>query len=595
MRKLTTEEFIERARAVHGNKYDYSKVDYKNAQTKVCVICPIHGEFWTKPHNFLDGGNCPKCVRNEWTTESFIEAARKIHGQKYDYSKVEYNGTRNKVCIVLHEKDRYGNEIGEFWQYPLTHLQGGGCAREQKGIHEDRWEVRTCPICGKEFKVRKKVEKITCSEECRLKYIELHKDEIEARRAESLKNAFAKKTKEERELRNKKVKDTCLRRYGKENFSQTEEGRKMLSDKMRAQKKEWDKSYTEDVLIPKYRDICTKDDLEMLEFCDRFNVKVRCKKCGTEFITHTLGYLTDSTTTNRCKVCHPMEQIFGQTDLERTFEEFLQEIKVRYYKNCRSVIAPQEIDFYLPDLKIGFELDGLYWHSDAQKPDTDYHLKKTEACKEKGVRLIHIFEDEWKYKQDICKDRILDMLSMDRRRVDAQCCTLEEIGKEKCKKFLKKYHLQGNAACEYAEGLYFNGELVEVMCFGRTGQQGFNEYEMVRLCTKEGDTVEGGAERLLKEFIDKYQAKKIVVYADRRWTEGECYEKIGFKSMDKTEPDYYFVEKDKRKDRFAFRKDRLLKEYGCKEHLTVEDFCKTYRINRIYDCGRIKYELNLED
>ena len=142
MRKLTTEEFIERAKKVHGVKYDYSKVNYKNAQTKVCIICPDHGEFWVKPHNFLEGGNCPRCIRHEWTTESFIEEAKKVHGEEYDYSKTEYKGTREKVCIISHRKDRHGKEIGEFWQYPLIHLEGGGNSREPRGKKEYKWETR---------------------------------------------------------------------------------------------------------------------------------------------------------------------------------------------------------------------------------------------------------------------------------------------------------------------------------------------------------------------------------------------------------------------------------------------------------------------
>ena len=64
MQKIyTTQEFIEKAREVHGNKYDYSKVDYKNASTKVCIICPEHGEFWQLPYKHLSGQNCPKCAR----------------------------------------------------------------------------------------------------------------------------------------------------------------------------------------------------------------------------------------------------------------------------------------------------------------------------------------------------------------------------------------------------------------------------------------------------------------------------------------------------------------------------------------------------
>ena len=106
MEKLTKEKFIERAKEVHGNKYDYSKVEYINSQTKVCVICPKHGEFWQKPNSHLLGYGCNKCAIEKRsklitkTTDSFIERAKKLHGDKYDYSKVDYKGKDMNVCII---------------------------------------------------------------------------------------------------------------------------------------------------------------------------------------------------------------------------------------------------------------------------------------------------------------------------------------------------------------------------------------------------------------------------------------------------------------------------------------------------------------
>ena len=134
-KKLTTEEFIERARKVHGDKYDYSKVEYVNSKTKVCIICPVHGEFWMTPNMYLYGQECPKCsysimgMNRRLTTEEFIERARKVHGDKYDYSKVDYKGLYKSVCIICHKKDKHGKEHGEFWQAPANHLNGNKCPK----------------------------------------------------------------------------------------------------------------------------------------------------------------------------------------------------------------------------------------------------------------------------------------------------------------------------------------------------------------------------------------------------------------------------------------------------------------------------------
>ena len=134
-KKLTTEEFIERARKVHGDKYDYSKVEYVNSKTKVCIICPVHGEFWMTPNMYLYGQECPKCsysimgMNRRLTTEEFIERARKVRGDKYDYSKVDYKGLYKSVCIICHKKDKHGKEHGEFWQAPANHLNGNKCPK----------------------------------------------------------------------------------------------------------------------------------------------------------------------------------------------------------------------------------------------------------------------------------------------------------------------------------------------------------------------------------------------------------------------------------------------------------------------------------
>ena len=128
MKKLTTEDFIKKGNLVHNGKYDYSKVNYIDAKTKVCIICPEHGEFWQKPGNHLFGQRCPECSKKissekrKITVDEFIKRSKEIHGDKYDYSKVDYNNCNKKVCIICPEH-------GEFWQQAESHLQGYGCQK----------------------------------------------------------------------------------------------------------------------------------------------------------------------------------------------------------------------------------------------------------------------------------------------------------------------------------------------------------------------------------------------------------------------------------------------------------------------------------
>lgn len=121
MRGMTRDEFVTKARAAHGDKYDYSKVVYVNQSVDVIIICPEHGEFLQRPNNHYMGAGCPLCVGNhKMTTETFIKRAREIHGDKYDYSKSVYVNSKTKLIISCPEH-------GDFEQSPDKHLSGHGC------------------------------------------------------------------------------------------------------------------------------------------------------------------------------------------------------------------------------------------------------------------------------------------------------------------------------------------------------------------------------------------------------------------------------------------------------------------------------------
>ena len=170
---MDTKDFIIKAKQIHGNKYDYSKVKYKGCNEKVCIICPVHGEFLQVAKVHLSGCGCKKChIDNESkTTEQFIAEAKQIHGDKYDYSEVEYVNSHAKVCIICPKH-------GKFWQMPYEHLNGKGCKKcgsensakmraktteqfiaEAKQIHGDKYDysktnyisshTKICIICPK--------------------------------------------------------------------------------------------------------------------------------------------------------------------------------------------------------------------------------------------------------------------------------------------------------------------------------------------------------------------------------------------------------------------------------------------------------------
>ena len=134
----TTEEFINDAKLIHGETYDYGKVDYKNKTEKVCIICKKHGEFYQSPGHHLTGQGCPICgaqrtfEKQRYTTESFIKRAKVVHGDKYDYSKTEYVDSRTHVCITC-------KMHGDFFQMPAAHLSGEGCRKcSTEKVHKEQ-------------------------------------------------------------------------------------------------------------------------------------------------------------------------------------------------------------------------------------------------------------------------------------------------------------------------------------------------------------------------------------------------------------------------------------------------------------------------
>ena len=118
----TTEEFIEQAKAIHGDKCNYSEVEYTNSNTKVKIICKEHGAYYQLPYGHLNSmrTGCPKCYNLNKTTEEFIEESIKVHGNLYNYEKTIYEKAKNKLTITC-------NIHGDFLQAPTHHLQGEGC------------------------------------------------------------------------------------------------------------------------------------------------------------------------------------------------------------------------------------------------------------------------------------------------------------------------------------------------------------------------------------------------------------------------------------------------------------------------------------
>ena len=547
----TREQIIAKFKKVHGDRYDYSKVNFTKTTEKVIIICPEHGEFEQTPHAHLKGQGCPKCgiiarAKNTTkTTEQFIEKAKSIHGNKYDYSKVIYKTTKDKVDIICPEH-------GIFSQEAHNHLQGYGC-----------------PICGNLTKgVKMGREKfIERASEIHNKYYSYEKvSYINNRTPVTIicpKHGEFKQTPEVHLIGHGCPKCAAENRIEK-NTKTTEDfikqAKEIHGDKYDYSKviyKRGDIPVT--IICPNHGEFEQKPYIH-LDGCG-------CQKCSM-MISHYEIELGDF-----------IASIVGEENIIR---------------NDRTVLNGNELDVYIPSKKLAFEFDGLYWHSEIKKPDKNYHLNKTELCEKQGIQLIHIFEDEWILKNDICKSRIKNLLGVS-ERIYARKCKIVELDKQASKTFFNENHIQGNVNASIIYGLEYNGEIVSAMSFGGLRKNlGSNSmdghYELLRFANKKGYTVIGGASKLFNHFIKENNPIEVVSYADRRWSKGNLYEQLNFNFSHTSEPSYFYVIGSERKNRFGYRKDILISKYGCSPTDTEHNFCKNKGWYRIYDCGTKVYK-----
>ncbi len=243
-----------------------------------------------------------------------------------------------------------------------------------------------------------------------------------------------------------------------------------------------------------------------------------------------------------------------------------------------------EIDIYLPDLKLGFEFNGLYWHSDEWK-DRNYHLEKTLYFKERGIKIIHIWEDDWDFKREILESQIKNWIGSTQNKIFARKCSVRVLV---CvSDFLNNNHIQGVDNSSLKLGLYYNDEMVSVMTFDRfEGRKKMEDggWNLSRFCNKLNTNVVGGASKLLNYFIKEYLPTRIVSYADRDWSDGGLYYQLGFDMVKESKPDYKYYYESVRTHKSNFKKSKL--KYEC----TEGEYMNAIGIYRIWDCGKIKFQ-----
>jgi hypothetical protein len=295
---------------------------------------------------------------------------------------------------------------------------------------------------------------------------------------------------------------------------------------------------------------------------------------------------------------------------ENEIKRFLVDNGVEITQSSRKYLSGSEIDLYSPEHMIGIEYNGNLYHSEIYgKKSRSYHLNKSKLADSVGISLYHIHEDEWENKNDLIKNKLLHMFKKSTAiKIGARKCKIRTIENTTKNIFLDKNHIQGKDKSNIAIGAYYNDELVSVMTFSKPNQMRGQKnvegiFELTRFAVDNTVIVAGIANRLIKHFINEYKPQTIYSFADRRWTpnkDNNLYINLGFKLVKILGPDYKYYDRKKHRSerlhKFSFGKSSLSKKFPeiYDESKTEWEMMKMLGYDRIWDCGKFKFELTID-
>lgn len=274
---------------------------------------------------------------------------------------------------------------------------------------------------------------------------------------------------------------------------------------------------------------------------------------------------------------------------ETQIGEYIQSLGLIAERKDRQIIAPLEIDVWIPEKKLGIEYQGLHWHASDPKGKL---VAKIERARLAGINLMVIFENEWvsQKKQDIVRSMIASRCGMSSTTIGARNCVLQAMNRSDAMDFMWANHLQGAPPTfSHCLGLMNDGKWVAAMMFGSSR---FAEgWELIRFAAAKNHSVPGGASRLFQAFVREQQPASIISYADRRYSEGRMYAQLGFVFSHHSAPNYWYFRENSRYKlyhRMGFQKHKLanrLEKFdpGCTEWENMQ--ANGWR--RIWDAGNM--------
>lgn len=322
---------------------------------------------------------------------------------------------------------------------------------------------------------------------------------------------------------------------------------------------------------------------------NNYLIEANCNDCKRDFeIQYQLLKLRDK---NKEVVCTKCNKLYGFSSKGETevYNFIEQNYSGEIISRDRKVLGGNELDIYIPELKLAFEFNGVYWHNELNKSPLD-HKNLSHRCKDVGIQLIHIWQDDWQYKKEIIKSMILNKLGKS-KKIYARNCELRIVSSKEKSYFLNTNHLQGDTICKVNLGLYYKDELVSLMTFGKRTINKESKLELLRFCNKLGYTVVGGANKIFKSFVNNYMqiGEQIKSYADFSISHGNLYKHLGFDFIKHTEPNYWWIVSGIKSHRYNWRLDQLKKMNMWINGETEADTMHRHKYFRIFDSGSMLF------
>ena len=568
-----------------------------------------------------------------------------------EYPKLENLNSSNctERSIELHYPD--------FWKYIIENYHHSTNWTERLyWFYHNLTDFPKCPICGERTKFIniKTGYREFCSTKCMnsSKLVQekkketsrknwgtdnpMQNSEIQSKLKKSIINKYGVDNVFKSEEIKRKIKQTCLVKYGVEHHLQNQnimnKQKNTNIDKYGVEyifqrddykqkiKQTCEEKYggignASDKILKKYINTIRSNNINQYNFLIGYTENGdwickcphdECDKCDKKYyITNDLvQYSRSKNNIETCTNIFPINKDNTKnTSLESFIRNVLTENNIDFITNVRNLIAPKELDIYIPSKNIAIECNGCFWHSSINKLSS-YHIQKYKSCHLQNIQLLSIWEDWVKTKPQIIESIILNKLGLCSNTIYARKTQIREVDSKLCNEFLDNNHIQGKSTSTIKLGLYYNDKLVSIMTFSKPrvnmgGKEHKQEWELVRFCNKLNTRVIGGASKLLKYFIKTYNPKSIVSFSMNDISDGNLYKQLGFKTDGVITRSYWYIEPStfKRYHRATFTKQAIVKK-GWKDKIDDTWTEKQVMEERGYFClcdsGQMKWILDLK-